>query len=67
MFSTQSDNCTPFVFIFDIIVSFAAELEKPETGTSGKRLTHYQMTKFQTGPSGNKLHATFWSALICAM
>ena len=29
MFSTQSDNCTPFVHIFDIIFLFAAELEEP--------------------------------------
>ena len=32
MFSTQSDNCTPFVHIFDIIFLFAAELEKPKIG-----------------------------------
>ena len=32
VFSTQSDNCTPFVRIFDIIFLFAAELEKPEIG-----------------------------------
>ena len=38
MFSTQSDNCTPFVHIFDIIFSFAAELEEPEIGISGKGL-----------------------------
>ena len=30
MFSTQSDNCTPFVQIFDIIFLFAAELEAPQ-------------------------------------
>ena len=28
MFSTQSDNCTPFVHIFDIIFLFTAELEE---------------------------------------
>ena len=38
MFSTQSDNCTPFVHIFDIVLSFAAELEEPKTGIPGKGL-----------------------------
>ena len=28
MFSTQSDNVSPFVHIFDIISLFAAELEE---------------------------------------
>ena len=32
MFSTQSDNCIPFVHIFDIIFLFAAELEEPKIG-----------------------------------
>ena len=32
MFSTQSDNCTPFVHIFDIILLFTAELEEPKIG-----------------------------------
>ena len=32
MFSTQSDNCTPFVHIFDIIFLFAGELEEPKIG-----------------------------------
>ena len=31
-FSTQSDNCTPLVQIFDIILLFAAELEEPKIG-----------------------------------
>ena len=38
MFSSQSDNCTPFVNIFDIIFLFAAELEEPKIGISGKGL-----------------------------
>ena len=38
MFSTQSDNCTPIVHIFDIIFLFAAELEEPKIGISGKGL-----------------------------
>ena len=38
MFSTQSDNCIPFVHIFYIIFLFAAELEEPKIGIWGKRL-----------------------------
>ena len=38
MFSTQSDNCTPFVHFFQIIYLFAAELEEPKIGISGKGL-----------------------------
>ena len=39
MFSTQSDNYIPiYVNIFDIISLFAAELEEPKIGISGKRL-----------------------------
>ena len=34
MFSTQSDNCTSFVHIFDFILLFAAELEEPNNYTS---------------------------------
>ena len=34
MFSTQLDNCIPFVHIFDFIFLFAAELEKPKIGIS---------------------------------
>ena len=37
---------SPFVQIFDIITLFAAELEEPKIGISGKGLTHYQTTKF---------------------
>ena len=33
---------SPFVRIFDIIILFAAEFEKPKTGISGKRLTYTQ-------------------------
>ena len=33
---------SPFVHNFDIISLFAAELEKPKIGISGKRLTAYQ-------------------------
>ena len=32
MSSTQSDSCTPFVHIFDIIFLFAAQLEEPKIG-----------------------------------
>ena len=35
MISTQQDNCIP---IFDITSLFAAELEKPKIGISGKGL-----------------------------
>ena len=38
MFSSQSDNCTPFVYIYDIIFSFAAELEELKIGIWGKGL-----------------------------
>ena len=38
MFSTQSDNCIPIYPYFDIISLFAAELEKPEIGISGKAI-----------------------------
>ena len=30
MFSTRSDNCTPFDHIFDIIYLFVSELEEPK-------------------------------------
>ena len=39
MFSTQLDNCTPFVHIFDIIYLFNAELEKLKIGIWGKGLS----------------------------
>ena len=39
MFSTQSDNCIPFVHNFDFISLFAAESEEPKIGKSGKGLT----------------------------
>ena len=32
IFSTQSDNYTPFVHIVDTILLFAAELEEPKIG-----------------------------------
>ena len=38
MFSTQSDNFTPFVHIFDIIFLFVAELEEPIISIWGKGL-----------------------------
>ena len=38
MFSSQSDNCTPFVHIFDIISLFATKLEEPKIGIRGKGL-----------------------------
>ena len=40
MFSTQSDNCIPLVHIFEIISVFAAELQEPKIGISGKGLTY---------------------------
>ena len=54
MFSTQLDNFTPFVHIFDNISLFAAELENPKIDTWGKGLIHnhyigfdLQLFKFQ--------------------
>ena len=39
MFSTQSDNCIPFVHIFFYIMFlFAAELDEPKIGIWGKGL-----------------------------
>ena len=38
IFSNQSDNCIPFVHIFDIIFLFTAEMEKLKTGIWGKGL-----------------------------
>ena len=39
MFSTQSDNYSQFVHIFDIIFLFAAELEEPKIGIRSKGLS----------------------------
>ena len=40
---------SPFVHIFTIVSSFAAELEEPKFGISGKGLTHsHTMTPFDT-------------------
>ena len=36
--SIQSDNCTPFVHIFDNVFLFAAELKELKIGISGKGL-----------------------------
>ena len=47
MFSTQSDNYTQFVHIFDITFLFAAKLEEPKIGIWGTGLTLYEMTNFQ--------------------
>ena len=48
-FLLQSDYCTQFVHIFDIIFLFAAELEEPNIGIWGKgvksKLTFYIMVK----------------------
>ena len=38
MFSTQSDNCTPFLHIFDIIFLLTAEVDESKTGIWGKGL-----------------------------
>ena len=46
MFSTQEDNCIPFVHIFYIISLFAAELEEPKTGISGKGLRQWARNTF---------------------
>ena len=54
MFSTQSDNCSQFVHIFDIIFSFAAELEEPKIGIWGKGLKE-QKKRFLNG-----WHAAFY-------
>ena len=43
MFSTQLDNCIPFVQIFDIIFLFAAELEEPKIGISGQGLSTFDL------------------------
>ena len=45
MFSTQSDNCTPFVHIFDIIFLFAAEMEEPKIAIWGKGLIYQYEAK----------------------
>ena len=42
---------SPFVHIFDIISSFAAELEEPKIGISGNGLTLYRKTNSWTGPN----------------
>ena len=47
MFSTHSDNCTPFVHIFDIIFLFAAELEEPKIGILGKGLMTLRKRPFE--------------------
>ena len=46
-FSTQSDNCLPFVYIFSIVFLFAVELEEPKIGMGGKGLTLSQITNFR--------------------
>ena len=46
MFSTQADNCIPICPYFCHHL-FAAELEEPKIGISGKGLTIYQTRKFQ--------------------
>ena len=52
MFSTQSDNLSPFVRIFDIISLFAAKLEEPKLGISGKGLRGFtKQQKFRLSAS----------------
>ena len=41
MFSSQSDNCSPFVHTFDIIFLFDAELEEPLIDIWGKGLIYF--------------------------
>ena len=48
-FLLNQTTVSPFVYIFDIISIFAAELEEPKMGISGKGLTHY-LTLPQTSP-----------------
>ena len=58
MFSTQSDNCIPFVHIFDIINLFAIELEDPKSSISDKRLIQYpHLSLFIFGV---RIHQTFF-------
>ena len=45
----------PYVHIFDIISSFAAELEEPEIGKSGKGLKIYQIIQSFNNPSKESL------------
>ena len=52
MFSTQSDNVSPFVHIFDIISFFPAELEESKIAISGKGLINalaWSICVFQLG------------------
>ena len=44
----SSHDVSPFVHIFDIISLFAAELEKPKIGISGKelRMEKHQIVKY---------------------
>ena len=55
MFSTQSDNCIPVIHIFDTISVFAAQLEEPKIGISGKGLTTLKKKPFENivGKQGN--------------
>ena len=46
MFSTQSDNCIQYVYIFDTIVLFAVELEDPKIGICGKGLSTTIVTNY---------------------
>ena len=45
-FLLNQKNVSPFVNIYDIISLFAAELEEPKIGISGKGLTLYQTKHF---------------------
>ena len=40
MFSTQTDNCSPFVHIFDFNFLFAAELEQANIDIWSKELIY---------------------------
>ena len=57
MFSIQSCNCIPIFHIFDIITLFAAKLEEPKIGISGKGLI--SQTGYLIGSFLDKNNQTF--------
>ena len=56
----------PFVHIFDIISLFAAELQKPKIGISGKGLIFFLLFSFQTGHSRKTTKYNFGHSTIVA-
>ena len=59
MFSTQSNNCTPFVHTFDLAFLFVAELEEPKIGLSGKGLTNLSLAEKIEGKGENASNQYF--------